>query len=245
MASKRNGNHDTLAHAPGELVRVVVEPPFRGRDADFSQHGDRTFAPGTDRQALVGADGLHELIANGEERMKRGHRLLKHHADALAANASHRPLIERQQILAIEIDAAGRDARAGLGQKPHDRQRRDALAASGLAHDGKHFALGNGKGDVVDGGGFTPAGREHGAKSLDGQQAHCWTLSLGSSTSRSPSPSRFRLMTVSASATPGMAMIHGASRMYCRPSDMMLPQVGVGGGAPRPRKLNVASEMTA
>ena len=42
-----------------------------------------------------------------------------------------------------------------------------------------------------------------------------------------------------------IAMIHGASRMYCRPSAMMLPQVGVGGTAPRPRKLSVASESTA
>ena len=52
-------------------------------------------------------------------------------------------------------------------------------------------------------------------------------------------------MTVTISSMPGIVMIQGASRMYCRPSAMMLPQVGVGGTAPRPRKLSVASVSTA
>src|SRR4051812_33390139 len=92
---------------------------------------------------------------------------------------------------------------------------------------------------------LSPPGLECRGEAADLKQTHCWILRRGSRTSRSPSPSRLRPITVIISAMPGMVMIHGASIMYWRPSAMMLPQVGVGGTAPRPRKLKVASDSTA
>ena len=40
-------------------------------------------------------------------------------------------------------------------------------------------------------------------------------------------------------------MIHGASWKYCRPTAMMLPQLGISGGVPTPRKLSIDSVMIA
>src|SRR6185437_511364 len=164
------------------------------------------------------ADRLGELVADREDRVERGHRLLEDHADAGAAQPPHRALVERQKILAGEAYAAGGDARRRLGQKPHDRQGGDALAAAALADDAEHLALGDLEADVVDGGDLAASAGEDGSQVLHREQAHCWIFSLGSSTSRRPSPSRFKPITVIASAAPGTAMIHAASRMYCRPS---------------------------
>ena len=41
IAGERHRDHDALAHAAGELVRVVVEARLRRRDADAAQHLDR------------------------------------------------------------------------------------------------------------------------------------------------------------------------------------------------------------
>jgi len=65
---------------------------------------------------------------------------------------------------------------------------------------------------------------------VDGTGAHGCTRSRGSRHVAQPiAPTGSAPSTVIISAAPGMAMIHGASEMYCRPSAMMLPQVGVGG----------------
>src|SRR2546429_167774 len=67
------------------------------------------------------------------------------------------------------------------------------------------------------------------------------TLSFGSSVSRSQSPSRLTLSAVRASAAPGNAASHHATYRKSRLSDSMLPQAGVGGCTPNPRKLIAAS----
>ena len=40
-AGQRDRDHRALPHAAGELVRIVVEPPLRVRDADLVQQLDR------------------------------------------------------------------------------------------------------------------------------------------------------------------------------------------------------------
>src|SRR5205814_777938 len=63
----------------------------------------------------------------------------------------------------------------------------------------------------------------------------------GSSWSRSPSPSMLTASTVAARKMPGKRMLCGKTRNSARPSAMMLPQVGVSGGMPTPRKDRIAS----
>src|SRR5690606_9373848 len=69
--------------------------------------------------------------------------------------------------------------------------------------------------------------------------------SLGSMASRNASPNRFRARTVSRIARLGNTVSHHASRMFSKPSRIMLPQVAVGGGTPRPMKLSEASVRMA
>ena len=40
LGQERHGDHDALAHAAGELVRIVADPPLRVGDADRVQHLD-------------------------------------------------------------------------------------------------------------------------------------------------------------------------------------------------------------
>src|SRR2546425_9873314 len=67
------------------------------------------------------------------------------------------------------------------------------------------------------------------------------TLSFGSMVSRSQSPRRLTPSAVSARAAPGNAASHQATYTKSRLSDSMLPQAGVGGWVPNPRKLIAAS----
>src|SRR5215472_18503889 len=67
----------------------------------------------------------------------------------------------------------------------------------------------------------------------------------GSLRSRKPSPSRLKPSTVTMIASPGRVARCGESRMYDKPKASVAPQLGVGGGTPRPRKLSAASVVIA
>ena len=132
------------------------------------------------RQAFVRADGLHDLLADGEHRVERGHRLLEHHGDAGAADALHAGIGEAGEVFAGEADFAGGDACGRLRQQAHDGEGGDALAAAGLADDAEDFAFVEGEGDILDGGDLAARGGEGG-----GEVA---TESRGIGTKPSPSP---------------------------------------------------------
>ena len=55
---------------------------------------------------LVQQDRLHHLIADGEDRVERRHRLLKDHADLFAADRPHLRLGQPHEVAAEERDAA-------------------------------------------------------------------------------------------------------------------------------------------
>ena len=60
--------------------------------------------------ALVQLHGLGDLVADGEHRVQRRHRLLEDHRDVVAADLRHLVLVERREVAALEEDArAGRD----------------------------------------------------------------------------------------------------------------------------------------
>ena len=61
------------------------------------------------RRAAVDAQRLRDLIADREDRVERGHRLLEDEADLGAAHAAHLALGERQQVASLE-DGPGRRA---------------------------------------------------------------------------------------------------------------------------------------
>ena len=63
--------------------------------------------------------------------------------------------------------------------------------------------------------------------------------------SRRPSPNRLNPRTTKPIASPGKIEIQGAVRRKSRPSEIMDPQDGVGGWAPRPMNESAASRRIA
>src|SRR5690606_4357827 len=68
---------------------------------------------------------------------------------------------------------------------------------------------------------------------------------FGSSASLSPSPMTLKASTVTVMARPEKTASHGLLKMLLTPERIMLPQLGVGGCTPRPRKLKLASVRMA
>src|SRR3981081_2554796 len=65
------------------------------------------------------------------------------------------------------------------------------------------------------------------------------------SMSRSPSPKRLMPSTSTNSTTPGVMITHGLKNMYSLASAIISPQLGKGGGTPRPRNDKAASSRIA
>ena len=68
--------------------------------------------------AAVQAQRLGHLAADGVYGVERGHGLLEHHADAVAAQLAHLRIGAAHQFLPVKADAAG-DLRA-FGQQAHE-----------------------------------------------------------------------------------------------------------------------------
>ncbi len=94
-------------------------------------------------RVAVAAHRLGDLLADAKGGVQRGHRLLKDHRHPVAAQRAI--AVERRQIVgaSLEVHAALPDADDVAWQKAHQRQRGDALAAAGLAHDAKRLARGD------------------------------------------------------------------------------------------------------
>ena len=77
---ERHGDHYPLALSAGELVRIGAQPLRRIDDADLSQKLDDPCWRGSPAP-VVKRDDLADLPLDRMQRIKRRHRLLKHHGD--------------------------------------------------------------------------------------------------------------------------------------------------------------------
>ena len=206
LGADRKRDHDALAHAAGEFMRVGDDALFRGGNADLGEQVDGAFARGGFREAGMGADGLDDLVADFVERIEAGQRILKDHADPFAPDAAD--LLRRQMVdpRAQEMDLAARDAAGRIDQADHGKPG-DRFAGAGFAHHPKHFALGDVEGDAVDRAQGVAAGDELHPQVTHGKDGG-GHLSFGLSASRSQSPSRLMETIRPASAKPGKATIH-------------------------------------
>ena len=154
-------------------MRVLLQPPLRVGDADpVEQLGGllrrrRALMPRCRVSTSVtcnpiGITGFSEesgswkIIAMSRPRMSRAG-----------------PVVELEQVRAVE-DGLAADPQAGLlGQQAHDRQRGDALAAAGLADQADHLAGVDREGHPVDGvhGALTAPGEGDG-EIVDLEQCH-------------------------------------------------------------------------
>ena len=144
---QRHRQHDPLTHPAGELVRVVVDPASRIRDADLLEQVDSPTPDGLSAGRLVGADGLTDLPADGVLRVQARERILEHHGDACAANLAHRLGCEGEQVAVVE---SHRPADPGPAHELEDGLGADRLARSGLADDADGLTGGDVEGHAAD-----------------------------------------------------------------------------------------------
>jgi hypothetical protein len=150
VAGEPDGDHHALAHAPGELMRILLEPRLGLGNADQPQEFDgarpRLFLVHTE----MDGKGLADLQADLEERIERGHRLLEDHGNVAAAHLPHRLIIEVEEAAAIEHDASTRMAGAAR-QQPHDGEGGHGFAGAGFADDGDGFPGFDAEAQPIDG----------------------------------------------------------------------------------------------
>src|SRR5215204_3538225 len=87
------------------------------------------------RGALVHAHHLGDLLADGEHRVERRHRLLEDHRDPVPADSPDVLLPERQQVAPLEQHAAPRFDAARRAYEAQHRERGHRLAAPRLTDD--------------------------------------------------------------------------------------------------------------
>ena len=162
-------DHRALPHAAGELVRVVVDPAVRLRDADPVEHLDGA-APGRALgRVRVHPVGLDDLRAHREVGVQRRERVLEDHRHVAAAELPHLVLGQRQHVGAVQDDLA-RQLGVGAVEEAHDRRARHRLAGAGLAHDPQRLAPRDGVAQPVDGLDDAVTGREVDLEVLDDEE---------------------------------------------------------------------------
>ena len=171
-AGERHGDHDPLAHAARQLVRVLVDPFGGVRDARDLEQLERLAGRLRARDVFVGEDRLLELVADREERVERGHRLLKDHRQVDPADFPRRGGREVGDVHDPAVALAQPDG-AGVGahlvQQPHDPAQGHGLAGSGLAHDRERLPPSHAEGDAVQDGAEPAVNREAQREVADGQ----------------------------------------------------------------------------
>ncbi|EGJ74927.1 putative peptide transport system ATP-binding protein [Streptomyces sp. Tu6071] len=164
---ERHRDHDALAHPAGELVRVLAHAFLGGGDADPLHEFDGLGAGVLLGHALVDGEHLAELLADGEDGVERGERVLEDHRDLRAAHLAPPVLLHPQQVLALEEDLAGGDTAGRHVEDAHDRLGGDGLPRARLAEHGEGLARVDVVADPVDGLDDAVPGRE-----LDVQVSH-------------------------------------------------------------------------
>ena len=97
----------------------------------------------------MGADGLDDLVADGEHRIERGHRVLEDHRGGPAAqlrtarclSAVSTSMPSSVRVLAVTL--------AGGAEEPHQRQAGDRFAGAGFADDAEALAFVDVKADAA------------------------------------------------------------------------------------------------
>ena len=188
-------------------MRVKIEDAFRVAYLHGFEHGERALARLAAADLFMGAQGFHDLAADGHDRVQRIFRVLQDHGHALAA---HDPPLFCRRLEQINIAEAQRirlDARI-FGRQPHDGAAGLRFAGTGFADDAETLAPER-EGHAAHRLHQPGAGGEGHAQVLNGQKRRThWPASLGSSASRRPSPRRLKPRLTMRIATPGMAATH-------------------------------------
>ena len=139
---------------------IGAGPRRRIGDADPRQRLDGA-PPGLGSvHAVVGAQHLGDLFADGEDRVEGRQGLLEDHRDARPPDTLQGAFRERQEIGALEMGGAPGDA-PWRRHQAQQRERRDRLAAAAFADQAEDLARIKREGDAI-------GGLEHGASVFPG-----------------------------------------------------------------------------
>ena len=158
-----HGDHDPLAHAAGELVRIHFQPMFGLGNAGFIEHGQGAIRGGGAGDFFVDHQRLDQLLPDAQERIERGHRVLEDHGNAPAADAIELPVRASQQIHTVKKSAPAFDAARRLRHQPHDGITSDGFAGAGFADDAQSLAALQLEGDILHRAHHAVAGVKRGA----------------------------------------------------------------------------------
>ena len=86
IVGQGHGDHHPLALTAGQFMRQSIQAPRRIGQTDQLQQFQNPCPQPRPTQALVQDQGFTQLPLDGMQRVQRGHRLLKHHGNLVAAN---------------------------------------------------------------------------------------------------------------------------------------------------------------
>ena len=259
LRQQRHGDHQPLALATGDLMRILgaAAAPDRASArraasrASLARSGARAgvaraeppcrAAPGCAQRRLPAASGRSICVPIVNSGLKEpygscGMKVMRRPR----TSSRDAPGAMAEQVLAAEADAARLDARGVARQDAEDGAGQRGLAATGLADQPHDLARAGSTGRRRRARARRPPRwRRRRADRSTASRLIVWRpprRMRGSSTSRKPSPSRLKPITTRKMARPGAAAYHQASGRNSRISAMVRPHSGVGGGAPSPRK---------
>ena len=89
LVGQSHGDHDPLAHAPAELVRIVLSSGGRGGNAHLFEQLDGPAESVLLVDPVVGEHRLLDLEPDLQHRVERAQRVLEDHGDILASKLPH------------------------------------------------------------------------------------------------------------------------------------------------------------
>ena len=99
-------DHYSLRHAAGELERVARTDLLWLGQTHLVEHLDGASPGFAFGYVQVGGDNLFHLLPDGEDRVESCRRVLEHHTDVASADATELFAFQRQEVAALEQDAA-------------------------------------------------------------------------------------------------------------------------------------------
>jgi hypothetical protein len=107
IAQQRHRYHHALSHPTAQFMGVAFDLAFGIRQAHAPEQRYGVCGRLLARLPQVQDPHLRELIRDGQIGIQAGHRILKDHRDAIAADFPHLLFVQRRKVLTVKQDAAG------------------------------------------------------------------------------------------------------------------------------------------
>ena len=140
IAGESHGDHDALAHAAGELVRILVHALLGLRDAHEVEQLSGAFERLLLGVAAVQTKALPHLTTDLVNRVERGHGVLEDHRNVIAADVLHLLLRHIEEVATAIGHGTALNLTGRHGDEAHDGHGGHGLARAGFAHHAERLA---------------------------------------------------------------------------------------------------------